>query len=203
MDIQNLQYQDSIYRASVSEPSILDVPTMSFLMIDGDGLARQSPLYAPAVDALSGMSNSIRFTLKKNLGAADLPVFPLECLSWTAVVNDESEAGKKEEGKWTLLMRQPEQVSRDLVADTRKLLRIKRKMAALDLMRFGTFSEGRAAQIMHVGPLTQVDRTHACLLKFLQQNGYKPRGKRHEIYLGDFARTEPMSWTTIVRQPIQ
>jgi hypothetical protein len=37
---------------------------------------------------------------------------------------------------------------------------------------------------------------------FAQENGYRLRGKHHEIYLGDPRRASPEKMKTVLRQPI-
>jgi len=38
---------------------------------------------------------------------------------------------------------------------------------------------------------------------FAAENGYRPRGKHHEIYLGDPRRADPAKLKTVLRRPIE
>ncbi len=70
-------------------------------------------------------------------------------------------------------------------------------------VRFEKFAEGRAAQIMHVGPYDAERATIERLFQFVADAGYKLRGRHHEIYLGDPRRAAPEKLKTIIRYPIE
>jgi hypothetical protein len=50
-------------------------------------------------------------------------------------------------------------------------------------------------------------RTCGCrflgLHRFVEEQGYKLRGKHHEIYLGDPRRSAPEKLKTIIRHPVE
>lgn len=78
----------------------------------------------------------------------------------------------------------------------------KKQLPALDLLRFEEFTEGRCAQIMHVGPFSAEGPTIARLHAFIAERG-RLTGKHHEIYLSDIRRADPGKWKTIIRQPFR
>ena len=53
-----------LYNPSSKEVSVVDVPAMDFLMIDGEG-APASPQYTQAVEALFTVSYALKFMVKK------------------------------------------------------------------------------------------------------------------------------------------
>jgi hypothetical protein len=53
-----------LYNPSAMEVSVVDVPWMSFLMVDGEGDPNTSELYAQAVEALYAVSYALRFMVK-------------------------------------------------------------------------------------------------------------------------------------------
>jgi hypothetical protein len=69
-------------------------------------------------------------------------------------------------------------------------------------MRFEPFTEGRCAQILHIGPFSEEGPTIAKVHEFIESKG-KRSGKHHEIYLSDIRRAAPEKWKTIVRQPMR
>ena len=69
-------------------------------------------------------------------------------------------------------------------------------------MRFEAFTEGKAAQIMHIGPFSEEGPTIEKVHSFIEKNGSRRTGKHHEIYLSDIRRAAPEKWKTIVRQPM-
>ena len=58
-------------------------------------------------------------------------------------------------------------------------------------------------QIMHIGPYAEELRTIEKMKTFAQENGYRLRGKHHEIYLGDPRRAKPETLRTILRHPVE
>ncbi len=70
-----------LYNPSAKACEIVDVPEMSFLMIDGSGDPNTAREYVESIEALYAVSYTIKFTLKKS-GGPDFRVMPLEGLWW-------------------------------------------------------------------------------------------------------------------------
>jgi hypothetical protein len=189
-----------LYAPSAREVSVVTVPPMPFLMIDGHGDPNTSPAYAEAVEALYGVSYAIKFKVKQANGA-EYSVMPLEGLWWAPNI-EVFTTGDKSAWDWTMMISQPDFVTPELVSEAREDTRKKKGLVALDRMRFETFHEGLSAQIMHMGPYSAEGPTIARLHEYIAQNGYSLRGKHHETYLGDPRRTAPEKLRTIIRQPI-
>ena len=68
-------------------------------------------------------------------------------------------------------------------------------------VRYEEFAEGRAAQVLHVGPFSEEGPTIRRLHAFIEERSFL-RGKHHEIYLSDIRCVEPARWKTILRQPM-
>ena len=126
---------------------------------------------------------------------------PLEGLWWA----DDSQAlmtGEKASWSWTAMIMQPDQITESLVQEAIEVARRKRPLPAADLLRRQRFHEGRAAQILHVGPYSEEGPTIARLHAFIEEQRLRPAGKHHEIYLGDPRRSAPEKLRTIIRQPV-
>lgn len=190
--------QKDFYRPSSQRIAIVDVPAFQFLMIDGEGDPNTAPAYAQAVEALFTASYAIKFAIKK--AGTDFAVMPLEGLWWSDD-RDAFVAGDKSKWKWTMMVRQPDLVDaaviRAVVSETKR----KKRLPALDLLRLETFTEGRCAQILFVGPFREEGPTIQCVHEFIQARG-QLAGKHHEIYLTDIRRADPSKWRTIIRQPM-
>lgn len=78
----------------------------------------------------------------------------------------------------------------------------KAKFPRFPEVRFEKSAEGKAAQIMHIGPYSAEGPTIERLHRFIGEQGYALRGWHHEIYLGDPRRAAPEKLRTIIRQPI-
>ena len=191
-----------LYRPSAKKVAVVDVPEMNFLMIDGKGDPNTTPFFQEATEALFAVSYRLKFMIKKGEQQVDYGVMPLEGLWWA---NDMSQFSveKKGDWKWTLLMMQPEYVTPELFVEAVELVKKKKNPAALPLMRFEAYAEGKAAQIMHIGPFSEegptVEKVHA----FIEEKDCQLAGKHHEIYLSDIRRAAPEKWKTVIRQPFK
>ncbi len=192
-----------LYRPSGKAMSVgmVEVPEMNFLMIDGMGDPNTSQSYQDAIEALYGVSYPIKFMVKKGQLAIDYGVMPLEGLWW---MDDMSRftVEDKREWKWTAMIMQPEYVRADDVSRAITQVSKKKKLPALAGMRFESFAEGRAAQILHLGPFSEEGPTIERLHQFIEDQGCERAGRHHEIYLNDFRRTAPEKLRTIIRQPV-
>lgn len=190
-----------LYQPSAKEVVQVDVPTMHFLMIDGEGDPNTSQAYADAVEALFTVSYAIKFMVKKGPSAIDYSVMPLEGLWWA---DDMSKFTTKDKGswKWTMMIMQPSYVTREIVERAIADVRKKKNPKALSKLRLETFSEGACVQILHIGPFSEEGPTIEKVHQFIASKG-KRTGKHHEIYLSDIRKADPAKWKTIIRQPMQ
>lgn len=180
-------------------PVLVDVPSLRFLMIDGQGDPNTSPEYEAAVQTLYSVAYSLRFALKK-AGILDYGVPPLEGLWWAADMAAFL-AADRAAWQWTMLILTPDQVTRDWF--DRAVTEARAKGApAVDRLRLDAYTEGRSAQIMHLGPYSAEGPTIQRLHAFIEAEGYALRGKHHEVYLSDPRRTAPDKMKTILRQPV-
>ncbi len=190
-----------LYSPSARKPEIVDVPPMNFLMADGQGDPNTSQAFKEAVEALFGLSYTLKFMIKKGQAQVDYGVMPLEGLWWANDLSDFAE-GRKENWKWTAMIMQPGHVTEKLVVEAREQLGRKKDISILPSVRFESFEEGKAVQVLHVGPFSEEGPTIERLHKFAVESGYRISGKHHEIYLSDLRRAAPEKWKTVVRQPI-
>jgi len=191
-----------LYRPSTKKVEIVDVPTMNFLMIDGQGDPNTSQAFQDAISTLYPLSYTLKFMIKKGDTGIDYGVLPLEGLWWA---DDMSSfvTGNKDKWKWTLMIMQPEFITMEMVQEAIEQVKVKKNPVSLPLVRFESFKEGKSAQTMHVGPFSEegptVEKVHA----FINDDGQRLTGKHHEIYLSDIRRAAPEKWKTIIRQPME
>jgi hypothetical protein len=191
-----------LYAASAKQPALVDVPTLRYLRIDGAGDPNTSSAYREAVESLFSLAYTIKFAIKKGEAGIDYGVMPLEGLWWMDDMTQFSVA-RKDEWLWTLMIMQPPIVTEPLVESCRAELARKKELPALSSVEFAAFEEGKAAQILHIGPFTEEGPTIAKLHAFIEAQGLKLAGKHHEIYLSDIRRAAPDKWKTIIRQPAE
>jgi hypothetical protein len=187
------------YTASATKPSLIKVPAMSFLMVDGVG-DPNSQVFQEAVGSLYSVAYTLKFSFKKEK-AIDYPVMALEGL-WYAEDIAAFMAGTRDAWKWTLLIGLPAVVRKKDAARAVEEAMRKAKFPRFPEVRFEKFDEGLAAQIMHIGPYAAEGATVERLHRFIEEQGYALRGRHHEIYLGDPRRSAPEKMRTILRHPV-
>ena len=190
-----------LYQPSASAVVLVDVPTMNFLMVDGEGDPNKSQAYADAVEALFAVSYAVKFMIKKGPLAIDYGVMPLEGLWWADEMSQFS-IEDKSSWKWTMMIMQPEFVAEEMINNAITDVGKKKTPAAILRVRFEALSEGKCAQILHVGPFSEEGPTVEKLHKFIDSRGRRT-GKHHEIYLSDIRKADPAKWKTVIRQPMR
>lgn len=192
---------DFLYKPSSKEFSIVTVPPLKYLMVDGEGDPNTSPDYAAAIEALYSVSYTLKFMSKKELGQ-DYVVPPLESLWWA---DDMSTFVKrqKESWKWTAMIMVPDWITKAMVKQAVKSVGEKKENAKLSELRHETLKEGKSVQILHIGPYDKegpmLNRMHN---EFMPANGLTFNGKHHEIYMSDMRKVAPEKLRTVVRQPV-
>jgi hypothetical protein len=190
-----------LYKPSSKKVSIVQVPKLNYLMIDGEGNPNTSQSFQDAIEVLYPLSFALKFMIKKGKIGIDYGVLPLEGLWWTDDMSSFS-VDDKEGWKWTLMIMQPDFITEELVQTTIERIRAKKNPASLPLVRFESFEEGKSAQILHIGPFSEEGPTVEKVHSFIEKNGSQRRGKHHEVYLSDMRRAAPEKWKTIIRQPM-
>lgn len=206
MDFKKTQKQ---FYLPGKKPELVDVPEMVFLMVDGRGDPNVSPDYQAAVEALYGLSYTIR--MKKDWpGYVEYVVAPLEGL-WDVADGSFRGEGQPIADKsllsFTALIRQPDFVTPEIFAQAKEILARKKPELDTAKLRLETYREGLCAQVMHIGPYDDEPKSVAALAEFIKSSGYEPdfEGMRrhHEIYLSDPRKTAPEKLKTVLRHPIR
>jgi hypothetical protein len=193
--------QKEFYNPPSKNPVLVEIPPMKYLMVDGHGDPNTAVEYTLALEAVFGLSYSIKFAVKKRQGI-DYGVMPLEGLWWSEDMSSFVNADKSA-WDWTAMIRQPDFIEYDLVEEIRAEVAKKSNPAWLGKLRFDLIHEGMCVQMMHLGPFTTEGPHIAWMHRFAQEQGCALNGKHHEIYLSDFRRTAPEKLRTVIRQPIK
>ena len=189
------------YRPSGRKFSIVDVPPMQFLMVNGRGDPNTAQEYKEAVEALYAAAYTLKFMSKLELGR-DYVVPPLEGLWWADDMDNFTVRTDKSRWIWTMMIMQPEWMTEGMLETAvARATKKKGQLPAFTKLRIQTYHEGTAAQILYTGPYADEGPTITRLHAFIAENGYQLSGKHHEIYLGDPRRTAPEKLKTVIRQP--
>jgi hypothetical protein len=191
-----------LYTASAKRATLVEVPKLKFLMIDGSGDPNANPLFQQAMEALFSVAYTLKFSLKRGPGQLDWSMMAPEGLWWTEGA-EPFDAADKASWKWTLMMTLPGFVTAAMVREAKKAVKEKKSLARVDDVRLEAFREGPSVQILHLGPYSEEGPTLEKLHQFAAENGYAHTGKHHEIYFSDPRRTKPEKWRTILRQPVR
>jgi hypothetical protein len=189
------------YQPSTKTPQIIDTLPLNFLMIDGRDDPNNNQSYQTAVSTLYSLSYSIKFMIKKTQGV-DYVVMPLEGLWWL----DDNRLfveGHKDKWYWTMMIAQPDFITKEMVENAKKEVKKKKGLGVIDDVRFEKYDEGTCVQIMYIGPYADEHPTIMRMHEFATQAGYILDGKHHEIYLGDPNKTAPERLKTVLRQPVR
>jgi hypothetical protein len=192
-----------LYVPSPKQPGLVDVPPMTFACVDGRG-DPNGPDFQIATGALYALSYTLKFMVKKQR-AIDYPVMALEGLWSVEGQSDfdlERDMHRRQAWLWTLMIMQPEPAAPDLWPQALEQA-ARRGTPGVERLRFEMFAEGRAAQILHIGPYATEPATITRLHAFIQAQGLRPRGRHHEIYLGDPRRSAPEKLKTVLRHPVE
>lgn len=121
------------YLPSSKEVSVVDVPKMKFLMVDGEGAPNQGTM-GQCFEALYTLGYGVKFAVKKKDPKKDFKVFPEEGLWWT---NEDGSftAGNKDKWKWTIMLAQPDVVTKAILEEVRKQAMKKKENPLLTKVR--------------------------------------------------------------------
>ena len=190
------------YLPSAKEVIEIEVPEMQFLMIDGMGSPGDSQEYLDALTALYPIAFKTKFLSKAK--GKDYVVPPLEGLWWADDMDDFKE-GNRDKWKWTMMIMQPIWISKEMIDEAIQIT-IEQKPELKEnilKLRLESYKEGKAAQIMHIGPYFEEGPTIAKIHKFIKSKGGNFDGynqKHHEIYLSDPRKAKPENMKTVIRQ---
>jgi hypothetical protein len=188
-----------LYTAQAGVFTLVDVPLLHFLVVDGAGDPNTSADYADAVSALYSASYAVRAAARAELGRVHV-VGPLEGL-WSAEDLDAFRTRDKHAWRWTLMIVQPDWTTPALVEAA--LAAVRRPGPALGRVRFEPYEEGRSVQVLHVGSYDDEGPVLARLHdEHLPAHAWCRPGRHHEVYLSDPRRVEPARLRTILRQPV-
>lgn len=208
MDIEKFDYKKEFKNLYLpkSNPMMIDVPEMTFIMVDGKG-DPQGEEYQNAVGLVYGLSFIIKMSYKSGKdieGYFQYVVPPLEGLWWSE--EGEFDFNKRDNWLWSSMIRQPEFVTDEVFRWAVDVLKKKKPEIDTSKARLSNFSEELCVQALHIGPYVNETKTVLMMEDFMAQNNLKDETgqfrKHHEIYLSDPRKTIPSKLKTVVRHPV-
>lgn len=184
------------------EPELITVPEQKFFMIKGKGNPN-SEEFSEKIGVLYSLAYAIRMMPKQGYtpeGYFEYTVYPLEGI-W-----DLTEEGKKcatldkNELLYTIMIRQPDFTTEEVVERAFENVRKKKPHPLLDQVTFGTDEDGLSVQMLHVGPYDNEPESFGLMKEFMTKNNLARVSLRHrEIYLTDSRKVEPAKFKTVLR----
>jgi hypothetical protein len=190
----------ALYQPAVGRFVTVDVPPLPYVMVDGHGDPNAAPAYLQAVQWLYSVSYALKFALKAM--SQDYVVPPLEAL-WTAENPSSFVARRKDEWRWTVMIRTPDGISPEQLEAA--IAKAAKKLGEVPAsLRHEILEEGLCLQTLHVGAYDDEGPILAHLHDELMPSlGYAFAGPHHEIYLSDPRRTDAARLKTVLRQPVR
>ncbi len=189
----------ALYAPPAGQFSLVEVPTLPFAVLDGEGPPEQ-PSVAAAVKGLYTAIYPIRRKARERMGKSFIEP-PVEILYWADDMRDLA-AGRRENWHWRAQITLP--VWADAACLAEACAEMRQELDSAPVPRWQALAEGRCAQFLHVGP---VDALPAILerlyMDYLPQQGLEPAGPYHEIYLDDWSRVAAAKRKLILRQPVR
>ena len=200
--------------APKNKPSLIEVPTMQFIMVDGQGNPNASGgEYQKAIELLYALSYTIKMNCinYSNPASFNYVVLPLEGLWWLEDSSDR-DFTQKDLYCWTSMIRQPDFVTSEHFERAKELVAKKKPQLDTSKARLDTYTEGLCLQCMHIGPYDTEPDTISKMDMYLSEIGKRNaidscsvEGKlrrHHEIYLSNPLKSKPENRKTILRHPI-
>ncbi|MFW9969562.1 MAG: GyrI-like domain-containing protein [Candidatus Odinarchaeota archaeon] len=193
------------YNPNTQEVVLAEVPEMQFLLIDGMGSPGDSKEYQDALAVLYPIVFKTKFLSKAK--GKDYVVPLLEGLWWADNMDDFTE-GNRDKWKWTMMIMQPDWITQEMIEEAIKITLEKKSELEENILklRLESYKEGKAAQIMHIGPYSEEGPTVEKVHKFIKSIGGTFDGhnqKHHEIYVSDPRKAKPENMKTVIRQPFE
>ena len=190
-------------RGRPGEMRFLEIAPIRAVMIDGEGQAGEAT-FGARMPGLYATAYGLHFILKRR--GVEHRVGMLEGLYWTADGSTDLDAilgPDRGTWRWTLLIALPDDATDQELAMALDGGRAKMPAELAADLRIGAFEEGPVAQVLHLGPYAEerptIERLHAAIAAA----GLRPRGRHHELYLGDPRRSAPERLRTLLRQPVE
>lgn len=183
-------------------PMLISVPEFNFLMITGKGNPNSID-FANRVEVLYSLSYAIRMMPKQGYtpeGYIEYTVYPLEG-TWD--LTEEGRASNtldKDQLVYTMMIRQPDFVTKEVVDKAFEITRKKKPNPLLDEVIFDKATDGLSVQMLHVGSYDNEPESFKRMKEFIEKNSLEIKTLIHrEIYLSDARKTESEKLKTVLR----
>lgn len=183
-------------------PIVVEVPEQKFIMLRGSGDPNDKE-FTEAIGVLYSLAYAIKSMPKKGIvpeGYFDYTVFPLEAIWDKGEKSKYSDILIKEDLVYTMMIRQPDFVTQDLLDKAINIVKKKKAHNLLEKIRFESINEGLCVQMLHVGSYDNEPESFDIMSEFCKRNNLIRKSNVHrEIYISDARKVSPDSLKTVLR----
>ena len=97
----------------------------------------------------------------------------------------------------------PEFVTSEYVEKSKPEVIKKKSIELVNEIKFEKITEGKCAQVLHIGPYSTEPESLAKMKELMEENNLIEKALHHEIYLSDPRRVPEEKMKTILRQPVK
>ena len=196
--------QIELRHAATDRATIVVVPERRMFAIDGLGDPRTTG-FVLASNTLRAAGDALRVRVQREHGRK-VAAGVLECAWWTHPEPPSQDIAEsfadRSTWHWQQMLEIPAEASDE---DAQAAIEESRSNLgpSSPLVRVIQFTEGRAAQILHVGGPATEPRSVVALFDAVTSAGLRPHGHLHEIRLSDYERVPDHRARSILRLPIE
>ena len=194
--------QDKALYGAKPAPALVTIPAQNYIMITGRGDPNGED-FSHRIGALYSLAYAVKAAYKAaplQQGIDDFAVCPLEGI-WAQINGEHLE---KEALEYTLMIRQPDFISWELVQQALEQVKRKKPDPLLAEIQFSTMQDGLCVEILHIGSYDDELVSFAKMNQFAAAHTLRRAKDYHrEIYLGNANRVEVSKLKTILRYPVE
>lgn len=184
---------------SSKEPQLITFPAFKFFSLSGQGNPNDE-FFADYIQCLFSLSYAAKMRWKKETGL-DYSVYPLEG-TWSLKSSNQidSDSFNKNDLQFTLMIRQPDFISKEDAYEIMKQVKNKKQYPLLDKVTFDIIEEGLCVQMLHIGSYDTEPITFKKMNSFISMHNLSRTNAIHrEIYLSDARRVQKDKLKTMLR----
>lgn len=184
------------------KPDLITVPQQKFFMISGKGNPNDEE-FSEKIGVLYSLAYAVRMMPKQGYtpeGYFEYTVYPLEGIWDLTEEGKQSNILNKDQLLYTIMIRQPDFVTQEVVNKAFENVRKKKPHPLLNDVTFETMEDGLSVQMMHVGSYDDEPQSFEQMKNFIKENNLEITTLKHrEIYLSDARKIEKSKLKTVLR----
>ncbi|GFZ30021.1 hypothetical protein CSC2_05470 [Clostridium zeae] len=185
-----------------NKPDLVTVPKQKFFMIRGKGNPNDED-FAERIGVLYSLAYAVRMMPKQGYtpeGYFEYTVYPLEGIWDLTEEGRKSDTLNKDELLYTIMIRQPDFVTEEVVKKAFENVKKKKPHPLLEDVTFETMEDGLSVQMIHMGSYDDEPQSFEQMKEFIKENDLEITTLEHrEIYISDARKTEKSKLKTVLR----